>query len=300
MYPQWERLADGVFVFLQKGLGRSNAGVVVRERDVLLVDTVLNKTMVDGLIERLAETTDKPVRHIINTHYHTDHVCTNHFFPGATVMCSRGCREQMRVKGKTELEHDKQLFPDEDWEGSEFTLPDVSFEKQLSVYDADREVRAVDLGAAHTESDAIVYLPQERIVFCGDVVLSGLPPSAIGGSLSGLIDSLRYLMELDADTYVPGHGPVGGKDVVELSYEHATLVQAEARRCFEAGLSCEEACRSMDMGRFSTSRALSSPAALAMTVPRAYAELRGEAPGSHLVIDWPIDFSQLSDDAGAE
>ncbi len=293
MYPKWEKLAPDVYAYVQKGLGRSNAGVIVREDDVVLVDTVLNKQMVDGLIENLARTTAKPVRLIINTHYHTDHVCTNHFFPEATVICSAACREQMRLKGKAELEGDKQLFPDEDWEGAEFTLPDVSFERSLTVYDGDREIRAIDLGAAHTEADAIVHLPEQKIVFCGDLVLSGLPPAAMGGSLSGLIESLDYLLGLDADVYVPGHGPVGGKEAVALCHEHSVLVRTEARKCFDAGMSCEEACKTMNMGRFSGIPSLASPAALAMTVPRAYAEFRGEAPGSHLVIDWEIDFSQM-------
>jgi cyclase len=115
MYPKWEELVPDVYAYIQKGLGRSNVGVIVRERDVVLVDTLLNKKMIDGLIEQLAKVTDKPVRLIINTHYHTDHVCTNHFFPQATSIASAGCREQMQIKGKTELENDKQMFPDEDW-----------------------------------------------------------------------------------------------------------------------------------------------------------------------------------------
>jgi cyclase len=122
----------------------------------------------------------------------------------------------------------------------------------------------------------------------------------VGGSLTGLIDSLKYLVNLDADIYVPGHGPVGGKELVVRCYEHSVLVRAEARKCYDAGMSAEEACKNMDMGKFSGINALSSPAALAMTVPRAYAEFRGEAPGSHLVIDWEIDFSQLAEDDGEQ
>lgn len=297
-YPAWKRIAPDVYVFVQYGVERANSGLIICDRCAVLVDTVINKATADKLIGRITETTDKPVRYIINTHSDTDHVCTNHLFPDAMAICSSGCLEEMKGKGEKAIEEDQALLPDFDFEGSKYTFPDMVFTKEFSLFPTGREIRAIDMGPGHTASDTIVYLPAEKVVFCGDLVLQGLPPNTLGGSMENYLKSLEFLIELDAETYVTGHGPVGGKDLVRDFLEYTTLVREEAYKCYSRSLSCEEACGTIRVGRFAKTRSLTGPVNLLFSVARAYAEFRGEKPCSPIEIDWDVDMSQLGDGDG--
>ena len=117
----------------------------------------------------------------------------------------------------------------------------MSFSGTLTLCQWTREVRIIELGAGHSESDVVVHLPLEKIVFCGDVFLNGLPPLPGEGHVSQTIANYRAIEALKADIYVAGHGNPG-----TLAEVHAqrTLLETQfqhARKCFEQGLSYDAA-----------------------------------------------------------
>jgi len=178
--PEFRKLAKDVYDFLQPPLiCYSSAGVIMGDRDVIVVDSLTNAAMTQSLRTEIRGVTDKPIRFLINTHSHMDHVYTNHLFPEATVISTHRGRDETKANRKVQGKHDAlfaRLFPDVDFRGGRYTLQDMSFSGSLSFYQGEREVRVLELGVGHSESDVVVHLPGEKILFCGDVFLNGLPP----------------------------------------------------------------------------------------------------------------------------
>src|SRR5512147_644372 len=105
--PEFRKLAKDVYAFLQPPLiCCSSAGVIVGDRAVIVVDSLTNAAMTQSLLAEIRRVTDKPIRFLINTHSHFDHVYTNHLFPEATVISSHQGREQTKANQKVQGEHD--------------------------------------------------------------------------------------------------------------------------------------------------------------------------------------------------
>ena len=256
---EWRKLAHGVYAFLQQpSFGVSNSGLIVGKKDATVVDSLANKHMVENFIGKIKEVTDKPIRFIINTHHHPDHTFTNHFFPEATAITSHRCRQEL-INYFPYIERIKHLHNAKvDHEGSKLTPQDVTFEGTLNLYDGEREIRIIDMGPAHCQSDIIVYLPEEKIIFAGDILTIGMYPSCVEKFWSGsyrIIKVLDTLASMDAETFVPGHGKgvlsreETAKRVSE-SIEFLIVLREEARKCFEKGMTSEEAFEKLDWSKF--------------------------------------------------
>ena len=188
--------------------------------------------------------TDKPVRFLINTHSHFDHVYTNHLFPQATVISTHRGREATEANRKVQVKHDAlfaKLFSDVDLRGGRYTLQDMSFSGTLSFYQEGREVRVLELGAGHSESDVVVHLPGEKIVFCGDIFLNGMPPLPGEGHVTQTIANYKAIEALEADIYVAGHGDPGTLADVRAQRTQLESVFQYASECFDQGMSYDAA-----------------------------------------------------------
>lgn len=279
---EMKELAPGVYAYLQPAAYfTSNAGLIVGKKEAIAVDSLTNKAMVESFIGEIRKVTDNPVRFLINTHVHGDHIYTNHFFTEATVICSSQCREDTKKIPPDSIEAIKQRVTEMSFEGAKITPQDLVFEKTLTFYQDEREVRLVCLGPGHSRSDTFVYLPKEKVVFCGDLMFGG-PPLSLMGSVSCHIQNLGILASLDAKTYVPGHGPVLGKEALYASHEYLVLLRDEARKCFDKGIGYEEAAKTIDMSRF---KEWSRSGLILANCARAYSEFRGEEPGSQININ---------------
>ncbi len=242
---EFRKLAKDVYVFLQPPLvWYSSSGIIVGDRDVIVVDSLTNATMAESLLAEIRGVTERPIRFLINTHSHADHVYTNHLFPDATVVATHRGREETEANRKVQGRHDAlfaRLFSDLDLRGGRYTLQDLSFSGSLCFYQGQREVRVLELGAGHSESDVVVHLPGERIVFCGDLFLNGMTPLPGEGHVTRTIANYKAIEELDADIYVAGHGDPGTRTDVRAQ---RTLLEDQfrlARQQFERGLSYDEA-----------------------------------------------------------
>jgi len=165
--------------------------------------------MTQSLLAEIRRVTDKPIRYLINTHSHFDHVYTNHLFPEATVISTHPCREETKANRKVQAKHDAlfaKLFSDVDLRGGRYSLQDMSFSGSLCFYQGEREVRVLELGVGHSESDVVVHLPGEKIVFCGDVFMNAMLPMPGEGHVTQTIAHYKAIEALEADIYVAGHG----------------------------------------------------------------------------------------------
>jgi len=274
---EFRELAENVYVFVQPALiWHSTSGVIVGERAVIVVDSLTNETMTGSLLEEIRKVTDKPVKLLINTHSHADHVYTNHLFPSATVICSEKSREKTREFQLNQAVHDEtfaRLFPDVDFTGGRYTLQDMTFNGAMSIYGNNREIRVIELGPGHSESDVVVHLPDDGIAFCGDLFMNGLPLMPCEGFVSAAINNIKKLEELSADIYVAGHGAPGDrKDVTEQRILLESL-RERSRECYDMGLSYDEAIGTFENGNLPVEFARPS-------VLSSYCEFDGKMPAS--------------------
>ncbi|MCB5909948.1 MBL fold metallo-hydrolase [Streptomyces pinistramenti] len=276
--PYLTELAAGVSAFVQPDGGwcLNNAGVVTDGSTTLLVDTAATEHRARLLARLIAETGAPAPRTVVNTHHHGDHTYGNSVFtPEATVIGHAACRSELLAAG-LQLHA---VWPDVDYGDTPLTPPSVTFTDTLTVYVGDIEVQLIHPGVAHTPGDTVVWLPQQRIVFTGDLVFNGGTPFLFMGSLAGSLRSLELLRSLDAVTVVPGHGPVTGPEVYDGIERYLRYVDTLARQGMAAGRTPLEVAGDADLGPFAE---LAESERLVANLHRAYAELAGGEPGAPL------------------
>ncbi|MFF4697679.1 MBL fold metallo-hydrolase [Streptomyces chattanoogensis] len=276
--PYLTQLAAGVHAFIQPDGGwcLNNAGFVTDGDATLVVDTAATERRARLLRRRIAESGAPTPRTVVNTHHHGDHTYGNSVFtPEATVIGHAACRRELLAAGH-QLHA---VWPEVEYGDIRLTAPTVTFTDELTLHVGGIEVRLLHPGVAHTPGDTIVWLPAQRIVFTGDLVFHGGTPFIFMGSLTGSLRALDLLRSLDAETVVPGHGPVTGPEVYDGIERYLRYVEALARSGREAGRTPLEVAREADLGPFGE---LAESERLVANLHRAYAELAGGEPGAPL------------------
>ncbi len=276
-----KEVAAGVYAYFQlPGTWMvSNAGLIVGKEHNVVVDSLVNEAMISDFISEIRRVADKPARFLINTHHHSDHTWTNHFFSKSTVICHRNCREATVEDQAIDPKLYEMMFSHLKFDGAKVTPQGITFEKELILYESPRQIHMVYSGPAHTKGDIFVYLPQDGVVFCGDLLFYNCTPLALMGYISGWIDVLETLSKLDADIYVPGHGPItDSKGVLECK-DYLIHIKGEARKFYEAGLNAYEASLEIDLGPW---KSWGDSERIVANVERLYSEFRGEEPAAPL------------------
>jgi cyclase len=149
----------------------------------------------------------------------------------------------------------------------------------MTVHVGGIEVQLIHPGPAHTAGDSIVHLPDQGIVFTGDLIVNGGTPFMPNGSLRGTLRALDLLRSLDAEIVVPGHGPVTDPSVYDHTEDYLRFVTALATDARSRGRTPLQAAREADLGRYAAWR---ESERLVANLHRAYAELDGHPEGSPL------------------
>jgi glyoxylase-like metal-dependent hydrolase (beta-lactamase superfamily II) len=213
-----QRVADGVyFVQGESAMGSalnqgfvSNAGVVVSDDGVLVIDALGTPALARRLIEEIAKVTTQPVRTVVVTHYHADHIYGLQAFreAGARIVAHVGARGYIgsdTARPRLQASRDE-LFPWID-ERTQVVEPDQWVDSDLTLTLGSTTVQVRHVGPAHTTEDLAVVLPAAGVVFAGDLVFRGRTPF-VGQADSGRwIESLDQLIAARPRVVVPGHGP---------------------------------------------------------------------------------------------
>jgi cyclase len=275
--PAVEEVSEGIFGYVQLdgSWGLNNTGFVAGKTAVVAIDTcftVRRSQAFASAIERTAP--GKPVRTLVNTHHHGDHTHGNMVFaPGATIVGHDRCREEVIEAGLGTTA----MWPDVEWGEIVVTPASVTFSDRMTVFVDELELHLIYVGPAHTTNDVIVWIPERKVLFTGDVIFNGGTPFALFGSIAGWLDALEVLRGLGAERIVPGHGHVCGPEVIDEVGEYLRFVQEAAKEGFDAGMTPLEAAKDADLGNFGD---LLDRERLAGNLHRAYSELRGEARGT--------------------
>lgn len=265
-----QKLAEGVYTIRHKDapdtFPQGNTSVIIGEREVLVVDSCYLPSSAREDIAEIRKWTDKPVRYLVNTHWHFDHTMGNgtywQAFPGLTIVAHTETAKQIagynpgwferfpkradRMRqiladgkdgnGKALTEGDRKEYEEaiaglapvqEEFKTIVDRAPTVSFDSEMRIDLGGREVRIMHLGRGNTAGDAIVFLPKEKIVMTGDLVVHPVP-YMFGGYPSEFGRTLAKMEQLRFDTVVPGHGEVmnveAGRKYVSLLEEFCEVV----------------------------------------------------------------------------
>lgn len=275
-------VADGVFAYVQPDGGwcLNNAGLLLSDGECALVDTAATESRAHALRRAIRSVTAAVPRTVVNTHSHGDHTFGNFVFPEAVVIGHERARTEMADAGL----HLTGLWPDVRWGELQLVTPQLTFESRLTLHIGTTRAELLHVGPAHTGGDVAVWLPESRVLFTGDLAMSGVTPFVPMGSVSGSLTALATLGALRPRVVVPGHGPVAGPEVLDDTMGYLRFVQRLAREGAAAGLAPAAIARTADLGRYA--RWLDAER-LVPNLHRACAEEAGSEPGS------PLDMNAL-------
>lgn len=281
---RFEKIADGIYYATASGTMQvgANSPVFVNGDEVLLIDSETSPAAGRALVNDIKALTDKPVKYVIDSHYHYDHLFGNQVFgPEVQIIGHDHTVERLeantleqytfltslrpipqRIEGlrqriaqesdpaqraTMERQIQNSLAYQEQVKEVRQTPPNVTFDNTMTLHRGGREFRLLFLGRGHTDTDVVTYLPKERIVATGDLMESVL--SYMGDSYpEEWIATLEKLKALDFDTVLPGHGvPFKGKELITAFQDYLRDLNAQTTALRRQGLSAEEAATKVDL-----------------------------------------------------
>jgi glyoxylase-like metal-dependent hydrolase (beta-lactamase superfamily II) len=273
-YFNLQQLADGMYAALAvPGSGAwSNAGIVDLGGQTLVFDTLFTPQAAQELRRYAEQLTGRPATWVINSHRHADHILGNQVFADAQIVATSTTREKMAERSAAFIAHAKadttflaefaaqiDREPDERTRARmintlanyraleqalptiELTLPNVTFTERMTFHGTQRATELITYGGAHSLSDAFLYLPEDKIMFAGDIVQVQTHPSMSDGNPEQWDVILKQVAMLDIERIVPGHGPLGGREDLDLTRQYIHDLQHHAAAAVERGLSAEQA-----------------------------------------------------------
>jgi cyclase len=278
--PRVEEVSDGVHAYIQPDgtWWINNTGFLVGSKGVVSVDACSTERRTRAYLAAIGDVTPLPVRTLVNTHHHGDHTFGNYLFPGATIVGHETTRSSILQWG---MPFDAPVWTPVEWGAIELAPPFLTYRDGVTVWVDDLRCEVTHVGtAAHTTNDSIVWIPERKVLFSGDLLFNGGTPFLLQGSIVGTIKVLEEVVKpLGAETIVPGHGSVTGPQVIDEVLSYLRFVRRTAEEARSAGLTPLEAARETDLGEFAD---LKDSERLAGNLHRAYAELAGAEPGAQI------------------
>lgn len=199
--------------------GSANAGIVVGDERVLVVDTRVTPGFGRELAEAVCEATGRTTAElvVVNTHFHGDHVFGNGAFRGATFVASAATQRAQQEQWAQQIAIFEELRPHQAAEiaGAEQVPATIGVDGSCVLDLGGIEVRLEPVGPAHTPGDVAVFADGEDVVFVADLVFSGHWPAMWDADIAGWLASLQRLRDVAPATVVPGHGPPGGPELLD-------------------------------------------------------------------------------------
>ena len=280
--PRVREVSDGIYAYVQPdgSWWINNAGFLVGPQGIASVDACATERRTRAYLDAIAAVTPLPVRTLINTHHHGDHTFGNGLFGNAAIVAHEKTRPAMVAWGPP---RSAPYWTEVDWGAVRLDPPFITYSDGLVLWSGELRCEVRHVGtAAHTTNDSIVWIPERRVLFAGDLLFNGGTPFVVQGSVAGAIQVLEDVIRpLKAEVIVPGHGEVCGPEVIDAVLGYLRFVQRTARAGKAAGLSPLGAARDADLGSYS---GLLDAERLVGNLHRAYAELDGAPPGAPLDI----------------
>jgi glyoxylase-like metal-dependent hydrolase (beta-lactamase superfamily II) len=245
------KVTDGVYMLMGYG---GNIGVSVGENGILLIDCQVAE-LTEKIKAAIAEINSSPIRFVINTHLHYDHVGGNEPLgkAGALILAHDNVRKRM----KTEWSHSFFDFKIPPY--PEIALPVVTFTDSVTFHLNGDEIHAFHIENAHSDSDTVVYFRKANVVHMGDLYFVGGYPFIDvphGGSINGFISAVDKVLDMidEGTKVIPGHGPLSNREELQAYRDMLITVRDRILRQIEEGKTLEEVLASKPTADFDKGR----------------------------------------------
>ena len=203
----FEQLSENAYAYTAEG--DPNTGIVVGDDAVLVADAQATPVMAQDVIRRIREVTDKPIRYVLLTHYHAVRVLGASAYKADHIIASQDTRDLIVERGEQDMKSEIERFPRlfrsvESVPG--LTWPTLTFKGEMTLWLGKLEIKIMQLGRGHTKGDTVLWLPQQRVLFSGDLVEFGATPYAGDAYFQDWPHTLQAIAALKPAKLVPGRG----------------------------------------------------------------------------------------------
>ncbi len=278
----FDEVGDGLYAFTAEG--DPNSGVIIGDDSVMIVEAQATPRLANKVIEKVREVTDKPISHVVLTHYHAVRVLGASAFGAGQIIMSDTARAMVVERGQEDWDSEFQRFP-RLFEGHEsipgLTWPTTTFSDSMTVYLGNRRVDIKHLGRAHTAGDAVIHVPDQNVMFTGDIVEYQSACYCGDGHFTDWGGTLDAITAYDLDAIAPGRGGAligremvnkaiqSTRDFVQSTYRPAAKIAAKGGSLKDAWDAVRASCDS----KFADYAIYEH--CLPFNVARAYDEARG-------------------------
>lgn len=292
------KIAGGCYAWLQPdgSWGKSNAGLVSSGKDGLLVDTLYDLTLTAEMLSAIKENDPtRQIKTVVNTHSNGDHCNGNSLLPEADIISSVAAKEGMKKESPQMMaqllkqapamgavgKYFVEAFGCYDFASVEQRLPTSTFTGELTLALGNKQVQLSEVGPAHTEGDVMVYVPDNKVVFTGDILFIDDHPIMWAGPTKNWLKACDKIIAMDVDIVVPGHGPITDKRGVEQIKGYFEYLYGEAKTRFDKGMPIVEA--ALDIADQHKYKDWSISERLAVNVATMYREFAGDDKPANLL-----------------
>ena len=278
----FDEIGPGLYAFTAQG--DPNSGVIVGDDGVMVIDAQATPAMAQQVIERIRQVTDKPIKHVVLTHYHAVRVLGASAYRAQEIIASDPTRALIVERGQEDWESEYGRFP-RLFRAAEtipgLTWPTITFERGMSVYLGRREVRLIFLGRGHTAGDIVAWVPDAHVLFSGDLVEYRSACYCGDAHFSDWPKTLQAVAALRPQALVPGRGdalssPELVGEGIAMTRDFLTTLYGSVQEAVRAGLSLKDAyaaCRGVMDPKFSSFAIYEH--CMPFNVSRAYDEAQG-------------------------
>jgi len=294
-----QAVGQHTFAWLQPdgGWGWSNAGLIVDGEQSMVVDTLFDLPLTRDMLAAMHAAAPSATAHydyLVNTHSNGDHCNGNELVGDAQIIASTACLREMAEENPEMMlnllaaapqmgavgEFFTHCFGQFDFRNIQRSLPNRTFDDALTVHVGDKAVHLKQVGPAHTHGDVLVHVPADRTVFTGDILFIEGHPILWAGPVQNWLDACDYMLALDLETVVPGHGPITDKNGIRAVQGYLTYIRDQARLRFDAGLSVMEACKDISFADYDS---WGDSERIAVNVSVLYKEFAGDTSPNDVV-----------------
>lgn len=217
-------------IYEVKGGRGANCGFYIGKKGVLVIDAKMTKESAQEMIAAIRKMTDLPLKHMIITHSDGDHVNgLVGFSRGINIIAHHHARQDMDEAFKAP---EQRIF-----------LPEQTFARKLILYLEDKKIELHHFGPAHTNGDVVVYFSEDKVAFLGDLYFRGRDPLIHrhkNGNSFGLVKTLKAVLELDADTFVHGHGDIASREDLQVFIDSLEKKQNKIKAMIDKGRTLDQ------------------------------------------------------------
>ncbi|HMQ42123.1 MAG TPA: MBL fold metallo-hydrolase [Paracoccus sp. (in: a-proteobacteria)] len=215
-------IGEGLWAFTAEG--DPNTGVIIGDESVMIVEAQATPRLARKVIEKVREVTDKPISHLVMTHYHAVRVLGASAYGAPTVVMGEKARSMVAERGQEDWDSEFERFPrlfqaHEEIPG--LTWPNVTFNDRMTVYLGKRRIDLMHLGRAHTAGDIVAYVPDQNVMFTGDIVEYHSACYCGDGHFADWPATLEEIRKFELAAIAPGRGDaLVGADMVNAALDN--------------------------------------------------------------------------------